>query len=275
MFKSLDLYTKRYIQIVIIVVIAQSIYLFSHLPHSVWILITITSVYSGFHATDVIKRANRRIYGTILGVGMVAIIWHLVHWDFRLLIIITTLLVPAMVYFSQIPYQYFVILSTSFSDITTEWSNSSSFNLMYYVNDRLICTLIGFALCITAEYFWFGRQNLTYLNALRTKNTILKNMEQLFNLAKSGVKSNKMFKLTNTLLKDILKLNNSIADLKAEKNAQVEHLEIESLNLAIQQVADKIISLNYLTSSKTNLSAVQNLTLEIERELSQISTKLS
>ena len=100
-------------------------------------------------------------------------------------------------------------------------------------------------------------------------------MEQLFNLAKSGVKSNKMFKLTNTLLKDILKLNNSIADLKAEKNAQVEHLEIESLNLAIQQVADKIISLNYLTSSKTNLSAVQNLTLEIERELSQISTKLS
>lgn len=275
MFKSLDLYTQRYIQIVIIVVIAQSIYLYSHLPHSVWILITITSVYSGFHATDVIKKANRRLLGTIVGVCMVAIIWHLVHLDFRLLIILTTLVVPAMVFFSQIPYQYFVIFSTSFSDITKEWSNASNFNLMYYINDRLICTLIGFALCISIEYFWFGRQNLTYLNALQTKNTILKNMEQLFYLAKSGSKSNELFKLTNNLLKNILKLNNSIEDLKSEKKAQIEHLEIQDLNIAIQRVADKIISLNYLTSSKTNLSIVQNLTLEIERELSQISTKLS
>lgn len=275
MFKSLDIYTQRYIQIVIIVVIAQSIYQFSHIPHSIWILITITSVYSGFHSTDVIKRANSRLYGTILGIAMVAILWHLIHWDFRLLIILTTLLVAAMVFFSQIPYQYFVIFSTSFSDITKEWSNASNFNLMYYINDRLICTLIGFALCISIEYFWFGRQNLTYLNALQTKNTILKNMEKLFNIAKTGTKSNKIFQLTNTLLKDILKLNNLIADLKSEKNAQVEHLEVQGLNIAIQRVADKIISLNYLTSSKTNLSIVQNLTLEIERELSQISTKLS
>ena len=275
MFKSLDIYTQRYIQIVIIVVIAQSIYQFSHIPHSIWILITITSVYSGFHSTDVIKRANSRLYGTILGIAMVAILWHLIHWDFRLLIILTTLLVAAMVFFSQIPYQYFVIFSTSFSDITKEWSNASNFNLMYYINDRLICTIIGFALCISIEYFWFGRQNLTYLNALQIKNNILKNMERLFSTAKTGTKSNKIFQLTNMLLKDILKLNNLIADLKSEKNAQVEHLEVQSLNIAIQQVADKIISLNYLTSSKTNLSTVQNLTLEIEKELSQISTKLS
>lgn len=275
MFKSLDIYTQRYIQIVIIVVIAQSIYQYSHIPHSIWILITITSVYSGFHSTDVIKRANSRLYGTILGIAMVAILWHLIHWDFRLLIILTTLLVAAMVFFSQIPYQYFVIFSTSFSDITKEWSNASNFNLMYYINDRLICTLIGFALCISIEYFWFGRQNLTYLNALQIKNNILKNMERLFNIAKTGTKSNKIFQLTNTLLKDILKLNNLITDLKSEKNAQVESLEIQNINTAIQQVADKIISLNYLTSSKTNLSLIQNLTLEIENELSQISTKLS
>ncbi|RTL10896.1 MAG: FUSC family protein [Neisseriaceae bacterium] len=275
MFKSLDIYTQRYIQIVIIVVIAQSIYQYSHIPHSIWILITITSVYSGFHSTDVIKRANSRLYGTILGIAMVAILWHLIHWDFRLLIILTTLLVAAMVFFSQIPYQYFVIFSTSFSDITKEWSNASNFNLMYYINDRLICTLIGFALCISIEYFWFGRQNLTYLNALQIKNNILKNMERLFNIAKTGTKSNKIFQLTNTLLKDILKLNNLITDLKSEKNAQVESLEIQNINTAIQRVADKIISLNYLTSSKTNLSLIQNLTLEIENELSQISTKLS
>lgn len=66
MFKNLDIYTQRYIQIVIIVVIAQSIYQFSHIPHSIWILITITSVYSGFHSTDVIKRANSRLSSELL-----------------------------------------------------------------------------------------------------------------------------------------------------------------------------------------------------------------
>lgn len=133
MLKNLDLYTQRYIQIVIIVVIAQSIYQFSHIPHSVWILVTIVSVYSGFHSTDVLKRANSRIYGTIIGISMVAIVWYLVHLDFRLLIILTTLLVPALVFFCSIPYKYSVILSTIFSDITKEWSNSNSFSLIYYM----------------------------------------------------------------------------------------------------------------------------------------------
>ncbi len=275
MFKSLDLYTQRYIQIVIVVVIAQSIYQFSHLPHAVWVLVTITSVYSGFHATDVIKRANRRVYGTILGVAAVAIIWHLIHWDFRLLIIITTLLVGAMVFFSQIPYQYFVIFSTVFSDITTEWSNSSNFNLMYYINDRLMCTLGAFALCIGIEYFWFGRQNLTYLNALQTKNDILNKLQQLFKIATSGAKSNQIFKLTNVLLKDIAKLNSLINDLKAEKKTQVEQFEIENINKALQSIANKIISLNYLNSSRDNPAVVPNLTREIESELSLISIKLS
>lgn len=275
MLKNLDLYTQRYIQIVIIVVIAQSIYQFSHIPHSVWILVTIVSVYSGFHSTDVLKRANSRIYGTIIGISMVAIVWYLVHLDFRLLIILTTLLVPALVFFCSIPYKYSVILSTIFSDITKEWSNSNSFSLIYYINDRLICTLIGFALCISIEYFWFGRQNLTYLNALQTKNDILKNMQQLFNIAKTGAKSNKMFKLTNILLKDILKLNNLIIDLKSENSLPVEQLKIQNINTDIQKVADKIISLNYLNSSRTPFAITQNLTLEIEQELSQISTKLS
>lgn len=275
MFKSLDLYTQRYIQIVIVVIIAQSVYQFSHLPHAIWVLVTITSVYSGFHAKDVIRRANRRVYGTILGVAVVAIIWHLIHWDFRLLIIITTLLVGAMVFFSQIPYQYFVIFSTVFSDITTEWSNSSKFNLMYYINDRLICTLAAFALCIGIEYFWFGRQNLTYLNALQTKNNILKKMQQLFEIATSGTKSNQIFKLTNTLLKEIAKLNGLINDLQAEKKTQAEQIEVRSINEALQSIANKIISLNYLNSSRDNLTSVQNLTHEIKNELSQIYTKLS
>ncbi len=274
MFKNLDLYTQRYIQIVIIIVIAQSIYQFSHLPHSTWVLITIVSIYSGFHTTDVIKRAYLRLYGTIVGIALVAIIWHLVHSDFRLLLIFTTLLVPAMVFYSALPYQHYVILATAFSDITTEWSNSANFNLIYYINDRMICTLCGFALCISIEYFCFGRQNLTYLNALQTKNAILKNLHQLFKLTQVGARSNTVFKLTNTLLKDIAKLNNLIADLKSEATTQLKQIEIQGINAAIQNIADKIISLNYLNSSQSKSVSTQNLILEIERELAQISTQL-
>ena len=41
------------------------------------------------------------------------------------------------------------------------------------------------------------------------------------------------------------------------------------MNSSLQQITDKIISLNYLNASQTNLAAVQNLTLEIENELSK------
>lgn len=275
MFKSLDLYTQRYIQIVIVVIIAQSIYQFSHVPHAVWIIITIVSVYSGFHSADVIKRANSRLYGTVLAVMMVAVIWYLIHWNYHLLIVITAFLVSALVFFNQIPYRYFVIFSTMFSDIFKEWSNSSSFNLMYYINDRLICTLGAFTLCIAIEYFWFGRQNLTYLNALQTKKNIINKMQRLFEIATTGKKNNQIFKLTNALLKDIARLNSLSNDLQSEKNTQTERIEVQQMNSSLQQITDKIISLNYLNASQTNLAAVQNLTLEIENELSQISTKLS
>lgn len=275
MFKNLDLYTQRYIQIIIVIMIAQIIYEYSYIPHSVWVLITIVSVYSGFHSHDVLKRANSRVYGTIIGVGLVAIIWYFVHWDFRLLIILTTLLISAMVFFSSIPYKYSVILSTVFSDITKEWSNTSSFNLMYYINDRVICTLIGFGICTCIEYFWFGRQNLTYLNARQTQSNILKHMRQLFQLAKSGSKSNKIFNITNTLLKEISLLNNLAIDLNNEDIQKDNHLKLKNLNKEIQYVADKIIGLNYLNSNKIKLESTQNLTLEIERELLQISLKLS
>lgn len=275
MFKNLDLYTQRYIQIIIVIVIAQIIYEYSYIPHSIWVLITIVSVYSGFHSHDVLKRANSRVYGTIIGVGLVSIVWYLVHWDFRLLIILTTLLIPAMVFFSSIPYKYSVILSTVFSDITKEWSNSNSFNLMYYINDRVICTLIGFGICTCIEYFWFGRQNLTYLNAHQTQNNILKQMRQLFHLAKSGAKSNKIFNITNILLKEISRLNSLVVELKSENNPKHNNLELQKLNTEIENLADKIISLNYINSNKIQLDATYNLTLEIERDLSQISLKLS
>jgi hypothetical protein len=70
-------------------------------------------------------------------------------------------------------------------------------------------------------------------------------------------------------------LNNLIVDLKSENSLQVEQLKIQNINADIQKVADKIISLNYLNSSRTPFAFTQNLTLEIEQELSQISTKLS
>ena len=100
-------------------------------------------------------------------------------------------------------------------------------------------------------------------------------MQQLFEIATSGTKSNQIFKLTNVLLKDIAKLNSLINDLKAEKKTQVEQFEIENINKALQSIANKIISLNYLNSSRDNPAVVPNLTREIESELSLISIKLS
>ena len=74
---------------------------------------------------------------------------------------------------------------------------------MYYINDRLICTL-GRLHCVSQlSIFGFGRQNLTYLNALQTKKNIINKMQRLFEIATTGKKNNQIFKLTNALLKRI------------------------------------------------------------------------
>lgn len=271
MFKNLDLYTQRYIQIVIMIVLAQAIYLYSNIPHSVWIVTSIGSLYSGFNPSEVVKRAYHRIIGTLAGIALVVIIWYLVHWDYRLLIIFTTLGFPLLVFCGQLPYHKSVILATVFADLMVEWSNSSSFPIYYYIIDRIACTFIIFALCITIEHFWFGRQNLSYLNAQQIQKNILKHLRQLYTLSHTNCSSGMLFKLTNALLSEMAKLNTLATSVKYEGRHFTQHDELEHIIAKIKTLERNILSLNYLCSTAPNTVTIYELKTTIELQFAELT----
>ena len=274
MFKDVDLYTQRYIQIVLMCIVAQTIYLYSNIPHSIWIVISVCGVYGGFSSGAVIKKAYHRLTGTVTGIALVVIIWHLIHWDYRLLLVLTTLWIPLFVFFILIPYNRFVILATAFSDIMSEWSNSSSFSVYYYVMDRFICVFIVFSLCICIEHFWFGRKDLSYLNFKQTQKNILKNLKQLYALSQTTCKNGTIFKLVNTLLAEIEKLTTIAADVKYEGRHFSQQEELEQGVHRTVTLQRNIISLNYLTKNNGDSATINLLKTKIEIELTELTNRL-
>ena len=275
MFSGLDLYTRRYIQIVFMCMLGQTIYLYTNIPHNSWIVISVCTVYSGFNAGTVIKRAYHRLIGTIAGVSLVVIIWHFIHLDYRLLIIFTTLVISVMVFCITLPYNRFIIISTVFSDITMEWSNSSSFSVYYYVMDRLICIAIVFSLCIIAEYFWFGRANLSYLNYKQTQKNLLKDLNKLYELSQSTCKNGMIFKLINGGLAEVEKLKSIAADVKFEGRSFAKQEKLDQGISRVVTLQRNIVSLNYLITSNGEAATIQQLKTNIEIELRELTSSVN
>lgn len=179
MFKPLDVFTRRYLQITTAFMLFVFIEQYFHIPHAVWIVITGATIYAGFNPGTVLKRAYWRFSGTLTGVCAVAIMWYIIHWDYRTAIVFAVLICFAMVFFLGIPYNYYMIIATLSSDIAVEWGNSGHFSLQYYVVDRVICTLIVFAICLVMEHLWFGRSNFTLLLYQQTKRQLHSEMREV------------------------------------------------------------------------------------------------
>ena len=235
---------------------------------------SICSIYGGFNPGAVVKRAYHRVIGTFAGIGMVVIIWHLVYMDFRLLLILTTIWIGIFVFLSQVPYSKYVIMSTAFSDIVIEWSNSYNFSINYYIFDRFICVFIAFTVCICIEYFWFGRQNLSLLNFKQTEKNILKYLEQLYKLSKGNCKSGKIFVLINSLLTEIEKLKTIATDVKYEGRSTSNEVTLQQAIDRISMLERNIVSLNYLTGSNAELAVINQYKNKIEIGLIDLKNRL-
>ena len=272
MLRHLDLLDIRYLQITLAMLIFAAIDKFAHIPHSSWIVISGIMVYNGFNPGTVIKRAYLRFIGTIIGVAAVAIIWYLIHLNYRLLIPGTILIMWAMMYFAALPYNRFMIIATIFSDIILEWSNTATFSLQYYVVDRVICVLIVFAICIILEQICFGKSNLSYLNFMQTKQQIIKELEQLFHDTNKGCLSKaKLLKQSNLTLQKLERLLLLAKDSKYEGSSQIKTQNLQQLAINIRNIQRKISGFIYLKNYKLNHKKEELLRQTIQDDLSKLN----
>jgi hypothetical protein len=222
MFKNVDIYTKRYIQITFAYMLFVALEEGSNFPHSTWITITGCMIYIGFNPGTVLKRSYLRLPGTLVGVCAMALMWYVIHLDYRMAIFFMAFIAWAMVYFFSLPYNYYVIVTTMFSDIGIEWSNTSTFSLQYYIVDRVMCTLLVFGICIVLEYFWFGRDNFTELSYFNIRKQLLneiRNTER--SIDQEQLSRAKLFRLVGTTRKKWLQMRIFLNDAKYEKDRRI------------------------------------------------------
>lgn len=248
---KLDLFTKRYLQITMAFMLFVFVQYFFNIPHSIWIIITGAMVYSGFHAGTVIKRAYLRLTGTIIGIAAVGIVWHFLHLDFRLAIPYFIFIIWASIFFQLLPYNHFIIIVTLLSDIIVELPNTANFNLQYYLQDRLACTIIAFALCVGIEYLWFGRSNLMYLHYLEAQSKANQMLHELYQMTKDNTLNNsKILKKINTVNAQIDKISTIVDDAKYEKKRGYHQFNLspsdKQINIQMIQSFRKIVSIHYL-----------------------------
>ncbi len=271
MFKNVDIYTQRYIQIVIVLMIIQAIYQYMHIPHNSWLITASCAIYGGFNSSTVLKKAYLRIQGTLVGIAMVVIMWHIIHFDYRLLIMVTTSWMILWIFFSQLPYNRIVIFTTTFADISVEWSNSDTFNLSYYISDRLICNFIVFGVCIAIENIWFKKKNLSFLSYQQTQKLVYASLEKYYQIALARNSSAKGLKINSMLLQNIDKLTNLANDAKYEGNNKVFSEKLEQMLSSSREIHSKIVSLRYLNMHLPNDSKIIELTKEIKEDLAYLA----
>lgn len=224
MFKTLDVLTKRYLQITTAIMLFVVVEQFLHIPHSIWIVITGATIYAGFNPGTVLKRSYLRFTGTVTGVCAMALMWHVIHWDYRTAVIFAVLICWAMVFFIALPYNVYMIVVTLSSDIAVEWSNSGHFTLQFYVVDRLMCTLIVYAICLVMEHLWFGRSSFTDLNYARIKEELHNEMKSTVQLVDSQHLSKaKLLRFVRSTRRKMDLITVLVNDAQFERNTQIRN----------------------------------------------------
>ncbi len=119
--------------------------------HSYWILITILAILKpSFSITK--SRNLMRLYGTLVGAVIAYMILHLVENPLILLFILFTCI---LLCFSLIKEKYFwaVLFMTIYIFITFNFLKPGNFNILF--KDRIVDTLIAFAITLSVSYFVF------------------------------------------------------------------------------------------------------------------------
>jgi hypothetical protein len=266
---SIDLFTKRYLQITFMFMLFSWIYEYAHIPHASWIVITGASIYSGFDPSAVLKRAYMRFSGTVVGIAAVVILWHLIHFDYRSLIFFLVFIAWGMVFFQGLPYRRFMIMTTLFSDLINETSNSDYFYIQYYIFDRFTCVAIVFSLCIVIEQIWFGRSNLTRLNYDYSQQAVYDDLRHFYQMTlDKRISRAQLFKELASIHQQITHLRGLMTDQKFEGEKDDYYQHTEDVVARILHVFRKIVCVVYLRANDRHNPAMASLRAEIDGLLS-------
>ncbi len=151
----------RFGQIAFVFVIGLGMYLFTTIPHNWWIFLTVMMMSAAIEPGLIVKKSINRGKGTLLGILIFLPVIYLMHLNYRVIPLVFIFLGIGISLPNARRYDISVIFMTMMVFTLTAYTFTKplSEGPFEMTLNRCICTVIGIIICISGDYFLFGRFN--------------------------------------------------------------------------------------------------------------------
>lgn len=151
----------RFAQMSFILTFGLGMYLFTTIPHNWWIFLTVLMMMSAVQPGLILVKSINRGKGTIVGIILAFSLVYVLHLNYRFVSII---MIMAMILLNvPTPKRYDLTVTAMTIMIFLSDSYNFKFPLLEgpieVAINRITCTIIGIAICISADHFLFNRFN--------------------------------------------------------------------------------------------------------------------
>jgi uncharacterized membrane protein YccC len=179
-----------------------------HIPHAGWVAFSVIMIYAGFDNGTTLFRAFHRFWGMLLGLFSGYVLWFIGHLDYRLLFII----IPCTIFLAYYLVGRAHSIPTIFAVNTAVIGNGyffahNDYAVTFFITDYAVCTIIGFAIVLCFEYFWFRHYRLMPRFIHDTQQEIIMHLKALINLLNQD-----KFKHSD-FFRRCIEFNNSLANV--------------------------------------------------------------
>lgn len=207
---------QRALRICTVFTITVAIQEILRVPHAGWIGFAVIMIYAGFDNGTTLFRAFHRFWGMLLGLLSGYVLWFIGHLDYRTLIIIIPLTIFFAYYLAGHAYSIPTAFTVNTAVIGTGYFYAhNNYSITFFIVDYALCTIIGFAIILVLEYFWFRRHRLMTRFIEDTQLEIFKRLQALVELVnQETIRHSEFFRRCMALNSNLTEVNNLVASSK-------------------------------------------------------------
>lgn len=149
----------RFVQLSLVFSIGLAMYLFTTIPHNLWIFIAVMLMMSMIEPGLILRHSINNGKGTIIGIVLFMPIIYFLQLNYRLIPIVFVIFGIATMIPTMRRYDLRVVFTTMmiFTSNAYNYTVPGSEGPIEIAINRLVCTIIGVIICICGDYFLFRK----------------------------------------------------------------------------------------------------------------------
>lgn len=149
----------RFVQLSFVFSVGLAMYLFTTIPHNLWIFIAVLLMMSMIEPGLILRQSINNGKGTIVGIVLFMPIIYFLQLNYRLIPIVFIIFGIATMIPTMKRYDLRVVFTTMmiFTSNAYNYTVPGAEGPIEIAINRLVCTMIGIIICICGDYFLFRK----------------------------------------------------------------------------------------------------------------------